>query len=53
CPRTNTIKKLATILDERRVVYVRGTPSSRKTTLAHLLFNYYNRRKEPIVFLNG
>ena len=53
CPRTDTIEKLATILDERRVVHVRGTPSSGKTTLAHLLFDYYDRRGEPVVFLNG
>lgn len=53
CPRTDTIEKLATILDERRVVHVRGTPSSGKTTLAHLLRKYYKRRGEPVVFLNG
>ena len=53
CPRTDTIKKLATILDERRVVHVRGTPSSGKTTLANLLRKYYKRRGEPVVFLNG
>jgi hypothetical protein len=40
-------------LDERRVVHVRGTPSSGKSTIAHLLFDYYDRRGEPVVFLNG
>ena len=53
CPRTDTIQKLAKILDEYRVIYIRGTPSSGKTTLAHLLGEYYNRRREPVVFLNG
>lgn len=53
CPRTDTVQRLATILDEERVVYVRGTPSSGKTTLAHLLWNYYKKRGEPVVYLNG
>ena len=53
CPRADTIQKLATILDEERVVHVRGTPSSGKTTLAILLQNYYSGNGEPVVFLNG
>jgi hypothetical protein len=53
CPRTDTVEKLATILDEKRVVHVRGTPSSGKTTLAILLWKYYRKRRERVVFLNG
>ena len=53
CPRTDTVEKLATILDKKRVVHVRGTPSSGKTTLAILLWKYYHKRKERVVFLNG
>jgi hypothetical protein len=53
CPRPDTVEKLATILDEKRVVHVRGTPSSGKTTLAILLLKYYRKRREPVVFLNG
>lgn len=53
CPRTDTIRKLATILDEERVAHVRGTPASGKTTLAHLLESYYIKCGEPVVFLNG
>jgi hypothetical protein len=53
CPCTNTVQKLATILDEKRVVHVRGTLSSGKTTLANLLGGYYNKRREPVVFLDG
>src|SRR2546430_2378711 len=53
CPRTDTVKKLATILDEKRVVHVRGTPSSGKTTLALLLWEYYHKRRECVVLLNG
>ena len=53
CPRTDTVDKLATILDEKRVVHVIGTPSSGKTTLAILLWKYYRKRRERVVFLNG
>src|ERR1700722_6794495 len=53
CPRTNTVEKLAKILDEKRVVHVRGTPYSGKTTLATLLWKYYHKRREPVVFLDG
>jgi hypothetical protein len=53
CPRTDTVKKLAKILDEKRVAHVRGTPSSGKTTLAILLWRYYHKQRVPVVFLNG
>lgn len=53
CPRTDTVEKLSTILDEKRVVHVRGTPSSGKTTLAILLWEHYHKRREPVIFLNG
>ena len=53
CPRTDTVERLAKILNEERVVHVRGTPSSGKTTLAHLLRSYYKKRREPVVYLNG
>jgi hypothetical protein len=51
--RTNTVKQLAALLDEKRVVHVRGTPSSGKTTLAHLLKDHYIKRKERVVYING
>ena len=53
CPRTDTVKKLAALLDEKRVVHVRGTPSSGKTTLAILLWEYYHKRRERVVFFDG
>jgi hypothetical protein len=53
CPRTDTVQKLATILDEKWVVHVRGTPSSGKSVLANLLSRYYSKRGVPVVFLNG
>lgn len=53
CPRTSTVQKLATLLDEKRVVHVRGTPTSGKTTLAHLLWEYYSKRRMPVVLLTG
>ena len=53
CPRTDTVEKLAELLDKKRVVHVRGTPCSGKTTLAMLLWDYYRERGERVVFLNG
>jgi hypothetical protein len=53
CPCTNTVQKIAEILTEKGVVHVRGTPSSGKTTLAHLLEEYYAKREEAVIFLGG
>jgi len=41
CPREHTIAELAEILDQQRVVLVRGTPSTGKSTLAYLLDLYF------------
>lgn len=43
-PRTETVSKLASVLDHFYVVHVRGTPSSGKTTLATLLKKHYQAR---------
>jgi hypothetical protein len=43
---------LATLLDEKHVVHVRGTPSSGKTTLAKLLADYYLRNQRAVVTIN-
>src|SRR5205809_5967703 len=53
CPRQNTTKRLAEILDEEWVIHVRGTPSSGKTTLAKLLRDYCELRRERAVYLPG
>ena len=53
CPRTKTVETLAKILEEDRVVHVRGTPSSGKTALAHLLYKYYEDRGESVVLIDG
>ena len=52
CPRANTIARLAARLDEKRVVHVRGTPSSGKTVLANLLWHHYLERGEHVVFMD-
>ncbi|KAL1968867.1 hypothetical protein VTN77DRAFT_1228 [Rasamsonia byssochlamydoides] len=52
CPRAATVRKLALMLDEKRVIHVRGTPSSGKTVLANLLWHYYRNRREPVVLLH-
>lgn len=52
-PRTKTVETLARILEAKRVVHVRGTPSSGKTTLAHLLLQYLENRGESVVLIDG
>lgn len=53
CPRTKTVETLARIIDEKRVVHVRGTPSSGKTTLVHLLYQHYEDRGDAVVLIDG
>src|SRR5947208_15464794 len=53
CPRENTTKRLAEILDEEWLIHVRGTPSSGKTTLAKLLRDYCKLRGDRAVYLPG
>jgi len=53
CPHTSTIEKLVALLNKKGVVLVRGTLVSGKTTLAHLLWGRYRKRREPAVFING
>ena len=53
CPRENTTKRLAEILDEEWLIHVRGTPSSGKTTLALLLRDYCKLRGDHAVYLPG
>ena len=38
------MSRLARILDEQRLVYIRGTPTSGRTTLAFLLLEYYHSK---------
>jgi hypothetical protein len=42
---------LAEMLDRLKVIHVRGTPTSGKTTLAHLLREHYLDKQEPVVFI--
>lgn len=51
CPRTKTVRTLARILDKQRVVQVRGTPTSGKSTLAKLLNQHYCRENVPSVYI--
>ena len=52
-PRSKTVETLAGILETKRVVHVRGTPSSGKTTLANLLYQYYKDRGKAVVLIDG
>jgi hypothetical protein len=46
CPRTETVRKLAELVDKYKVIHVRGTPASGKSTLAQLLKEHYWDKKE-------
>ncbi|KAJ5899609.1 hypothetical protein N7495_004353 [Penicillium taxi] len=48
-PRTETVRQLAAILQESRVIHVRGTPASGKTTLAALLTEHCLESNIPVV----
>jgi len=53
CRREDTVRKLFDLLISERVVQVRGTPTTGKTVLATLLFNYIISEKllyEPVYF---
>ncbi|KAI9044451.1 ATP-binding protein [Aspergillus affinis] len=52
-PRSDTVRKLAALLDKNRVVHVRGPPSSGKTTLAHLLELYYTEKGQSVKVITG
>jgi hypothetical protein len=53
CPRSETVRELARILDDQRVVLVRGTPTCGKSTLASLLCQYYKKNKIPAVLIDS
>jgi hypothetical protein len=53
CQRTHTVIRLAEILEEQRVVLVRGTPSSGKTILSRLLRDYFENCGDNVVFIRG
>ncbi|KAI9371775.1 hypothetical protein BJX61DRAFT_510218 [Aspergillus egyptiacus] len=51
-PRSETVSKLADLIDSQKVVHVRGTPASGKTTLARLLQKYYKAKKRNSIFID-
>ncbi|KAL5340622.1 hypothetical protein BJX70DRAFT_102203 [Aspergillus crustosus] len=48
--RKDTVVQLANLLEKQKVLHVRGTPASGKTTLARLLQQYYKATKTKNVF---
>ncbi|WEW54602.1 hypothetical protein PRK78_000022 [Emydomyces testavorans] len=53
CPRRDTVQKLAQLLDQFKVIHVRGTPASGKTTLAHLLHEFYLVNNQDALYISG
>ena len=51
-PREKTVIGLEKLLDEYRVVHVRGTPASGKTTLAKLLEARYREQGQAVIYVN-
>ncbi|KAL2819130.1 hypothetical protein BJX63DRAFT_28379 [Aspergillus granulosus] len=52
-PRPDTVQKLANLVDQQKVVHVRGTPASGKTTLALLLMKYYASQKKNACYFGS
>lgn len=52
-PREKTVTRLQKLLDEYRVVHVRGTSSSGKTTLAKLLEARYKEQRQAVIYVNA
>lgn len=50
--REKTIQKLVHLIEEERVIHVRGTPSSGKSTMAKLLHHYYTTKGEKVAFVD-
>ncbi|OJJ47655.1 hypothetical protein ASPZODRAFT_165779, partial [Penicilliopsis zonata CBS 506.65] len=51
CPRQDTVSAFADLIESKPVVYVRGTPASGKTTLAHLLTDHLIKKDWTVFFL--
>ena len=50
--RGKTIQKLVDLIEEEKVIHVRGPPSSGKSTMAKLLHHYYTGRGETVAFID-
>lgn len=51
--RQQTVAELSSLLEYHRVIHLRGTPASGKTTLALQLRDYYADRQEVAVLITG
>ncbi|KAJ5899941.1 hypothetical protein N7495_004685 [Penicillium taxi] len=51
CPRADTVRKLANLVDREHAVIIRGTPVSGKSTLAQLLRDYYVAKDIPAIYI--
>lgn len=51
--QTKTVEELAQLLEAYRVIHVRGTPFSGKTTFVFLLLNYYKYCGKRVILIDG
>ncbi|RAL17123.1 uncharacterized protein BO97DRAFT_431122 [Aspergillus homomorphus CBS 101889] len=51
-PPSETVSKLVDLIDSEKVVHVRGTPASGKTTLAQSLQRYYQVKKRNSIYVD-
>lgn len=52
-PQTKTVEELVQLLEAYRVIYIRRTSSSGKTTLAFFLLNHYKHHDKSVVLIDG
>lgn len=52
CPRTDTVQKIATLLDQEKIIHIRGTPASGKSLLANFLYEYFFSRNQEVYLID-
>lgn len=52
CPRTETVQKIATLLNQEKIIHIRGTPASGKSLLANFLYEYFFSRGQEVYLID-
>lgn len=52
CPRTETVHEIATLLNQEKIIHIRGTPASGKSLLANFLYEYFFSRGQEVYLID-